>query len=364
MAIAAGAGLLGAGHVPLFRSDRATLVWHMVAKSNSWKVTLDGEVACTSQLQCIAFGSRRGTSLAVRLDGAGIGSETPTRSKVLPDGQLVCSTPFVCLGVRIVRTLSSGHWDTVLLRTSDGGVAWTAETLPSSLHVTGLACATTLRCLVIGKWGTWSPNGGTAANRTYVTTDGGREWSEAASFTLPYELSPIVQLSCATNGACLVSPFPTSNDDHIEVTKNFGSSWQQISIAGNPQVIGVSCSEGNSCAALTVRWNTSSNTGRASLWAIDASRSEVTSHHLLPGALESIGMDSFTCRTSAICFVSGSTASITNLLYSTSNDGSSWLTDSLPSGLGGTSWVECAANERCVATGNASAGSTPVAIRS
>jgi hypothetical protein len=75
-------------------------------------------------------------------------------------------------------------------------------------------------------------------------------------------------------------------------------------------------------------------------------------------------MDSFTCRTSAICFVSGSTASITNLLYSTSNDGSSWLTDSLPSGLGGTSWVECAANERCVATGNASAGSTPVAIRS
>jgi hypothetical protein len=91
VALVAWPGLVAPGHMERPLADRGTPQWHMIKESKSWGVKL-GSMACTSELSCIALGTRRGVSYAVRLDGAGIGSDSAIRSKTHPDGPMVCST--------------------------------------------------------------------------------------------------------------------------------------------------------------------------------------------------------------------------------------------------------------------------------
>lgn len=113
------------------------------------------------------------------------------------------------------------------LTTSDGGQTWTQGTLPTGLLPDALACTSGGDCVVTGFDGT--PADGDAA----YSSDGGTTWTGA---TLPAgavmdSLSPSV--ACSGSGFCITSSFGGSpSGSTVRTSSDGGSTWAEVSASG------------------------------------------------------------------------------------------------------------------------------------
>jgi hypothetical protein len=347
VAVAICTGTVGAERYP----SAQTTPWHVVTSTETWGMTVSAW-SCNVQLACAAIATHAGREYAVRFDSAGIQTVSRVLSKLAPNSVVNCANSEDCQGLHNSGAPLSGHWSTSLYRTTDGGVRWSTDPLPPSLLIANVSCATTERCLVIGRKGPYSSTK-TLPIEVYVTNDGGVNWTSGVAPSLQTSTIPSgLPLSCAANGACVATSwvFPPAN---ISITSNFGKAWSSVAVPSNQTVIAASCSGTTDCHVLT------SQHSKAMLWTIPQKGGAASSHPLTGSAN---GMSTLlSCPTTLACYIGAERqTSDAGFVHLTSNSGTAWSIESLPGKLTGVPLVSCGLMGRCIAVAS---GSNVIAVR-
>ncbi len=186
---------------------------------------------------------------------------------------------------------------TVIVATTDGGMTWTGQQAPASLNpsLTGITCPTTRSCMAVGS---------TAAGTDLVLTtdDGGAEWSQASA---PANALGITAVTCNGIGLCIAIA-TNGTAQWSSRSTDFGATWQQ---AGS-----------------------------------------------LPASF--LGATGLECGPEGICLVAGyvptGAGHGTGALALSADDGQTWTSATVPSGVGLLQSVACTTSTTCLAAGTAS----------
>ncbi|MHB8289713.1 MAG: DUF6531 domain-containing protein [Acidimicrobiales bacterium] len=270
---------------------------------------------------------------------------------------LSCPTSLKCIAV----SRSDNVWATF-----DGGAVWTpvgtiptiqgpsdAATYADSMFLpTAFACANALDCWVGGYYlyGTGTPT-------LYYTLDGGTHWSTdtfpANTNSFPTSLSCTSTSVCwalSTNGRVFEGTPSPGSPESWTVKSNFPTSDFKIS-----DTMYISCPSGSEC--LVTGGN--STTGVGVIVVTTDSGSSWTSESL-PSSV--VDVTEASCASSSSCWaigtLSGSPSSPT-ILYSSnvnSTSGPSWTAESVPSGVDSLNSISCPSVSECFAIGQITNG--------
>jgi photosystem II stability/assembly factor-like uncharacterized protein len=185
-----------------------------------------------------------------------------------------------------------------------------------------------------------------------VTHDDGATWQQSI---LPVTLSGATPLACVDADTCATLGVDASGDATFLETTDGGGTW--ASVAGPSQLtssIGVTalaCTTAPSCIA--VASDPTSQSGAALAFVTNDGGRTWTDSNLpsdfVPGGLQ--------CMSAERCVVSGFSQSPDGsagippgMVLSTSDDGATWATATVPAGLGPLSSISCADAADCVAS--------------
>lgn len=334
-------------------------------------------VTCPSVTNCYAEGAGE---LEVTTDGG----KTWRRQPEFKD--LFELTPVSCISASTCAVLSARvSARPVLGITSDGGQAWTWQTLPAAItanyspgpkgglvmlkgaSAVTVSCWTAETCVVL----TSNLNGPGGA---FVTRDGGQTWT--TSF-LPYRyMAAAVQ--CFTDGRCISTGSNASGTGMAAYSSNGGSTWKAASVpyygdtnqfdggSSIPPWADLSCSSGSSCmAAHAGGYALVATTDGGQSW----SKLQVRG---LPAGKQLVGLS---CPAVSDCWVAGdhlmsfSSGPYTGpgsdvvvfpgtagFLASSTNGGKSWSSAELPPGVQSVEGVSCPSANTCFAMASKSPG--------
>jgi hypothetical protein len=221
---------------------------------------------------------------------------------------LSCPTTSMCYG--------SGNG---VILTTDGGAHWDRaeiEGLPALWPLTSVSCATTTKCMAVGKSGLTTE---TRDNEPYgyQTTDG-MQWTQL-------ELTPIVQdqvvtqtspgVSCATAPQCTIVA-----DGTTSTTTDFGSTWDLVQTPTALQrTVALSCPRANACVGIE-------NQDWAHAVAVTGSPDGQWISYPLPAVTGQL--DDVDCPSARVCFATAAGEGGTEALRSRTG-GRSWTVKSM-----------------------------------
>jgi photosystem II stability/assembly factor-like uncharacterized protein len=248
-------------------NDEAGVVLRTSDGGHTWRIgpalpqgvgVLSG-VSCPTPTFCMAVGSSTDGSFGVALSTSSLGSQW--KPLALPQGQrglslVTCSTPGDCIiqGTREVTVgdLSSGELLSILT-TADGGSTW-AQSAPlvggvsGAGNLKGLACPTTMRCLLVGDA---TPGDGSPSGEIFGSADGGHSWT---SQSVPPDTTFLNAISCTSATKCVVVgggiEARGQSDTDILTTSDGGQSWLSRPVPAAVTGLGaVSCPTMSACLA-------------------------------------------------------------------------------------------------------------------
>jgi photosystem II stability/assembly factor-like uncharacterized protein len=322
-------------------------------------------LSCPTTTTCYAE-AFSGQPIEVTHDGGTTWQQSTLPADITRPGSLLaCTTADTCslLG-------QDGSGNGYFLTTEDGGQTWSTQ--PGPWHVTrpsilALSCSTATSCLAVASSGSEirSGDGGASGqlSAAFVTTDGGRSWSES---DLP---QGFVALSdqCLAGGVCLAVGGGSggSAPGAALYSTNGGSTWSPASVpAGTGPLNSLSCSDGDVCIATAMEpWQPGGDAGPTPsdvLVTTDGGQSwSATNTAGLPNSF----LTSVSCPSSSDCWTSGvvigqsSTgnrvvfADTQGLLVTTADQGQNWQTSQLPEDVRAVGAVSCPSTTTCYALG-------------
>jgi hypothetical protein len=221
----------------------------------------DLALACLTSSNCVAAGDggNGGTAFIKTTDG-GI-TWTAAGAYAYGIGGLSCLATGFCLAVPY-------GGDPHLIVSTDAGTIWTPIAqppfIPASLTAIGAAC-TQAFCIVTG--GDSNGNIPAHSSAAFVTFDRGKTWS---AITLPAPMKDLQALSCNPAGKCyLVYDTYTNQFSDMATTSNHGHTWTPIVHArGFTSQGGFACPSQRSCVYLATQLLEISS-GRGPQWTND-----------------------------------------------------------------------------------------------
>jgi len=239
-----------------------------------------------------------------------------------------------------------------VLGQGSAGAAVVGQPAPSSTGELGaVSCANSTHCWAVGV-GAPSAAGATTSSTVIVATeDGGLHWSAES---LPATLAPdLTGVACPSASTCMAVGSIGANPPvgAVLTTHNGGRSWQSVHIpVGALTVISVACSDPADCIVLvsdgTILWS-ASTTDFGTTWDRQGN---------LPAGLEDAR--DLSCTAAGDCLVAGNTPTTTghgqgSVVVST-DGGVTWTVANVPSGTGLLQDAWCASATHCLAIGTTS----------
>ncbi len=233
--------------------------------------------------------------------------------------------------------------------------AWSGETVPTGLDnliVQGVSCASDgEHCVAVGFYCPTGGCGGLTPSGILTTDDGGATW---VSEPVPAEIGWLSAVSCASATDCVAvgdqGPLGPDASGVALVTTNGGSSWTPVAVPGTFGLSGVSCPSTSDCFAVGYTPTGPpaviiSTTDGGTNWGINSLPSAIS----IPSAIS--------CLSTTECVVTGGAAVLT-----TTDSGVSWTIGSLPGGIGALNGVACLSSAECVAVGTTASFTSGVII--
>jgi photosystem II stability/assembly factor-like uncharacterized protein len=303
---------------------------------------------------------------------------------------LTCPASDTCMALGDDPSVNS--WGSVIYTTTDAGTHWSSQPIPSgSLRFEQLSCGTVSFCVAIAS--ELGPNGIGVENVAEVTDDGGQTWTES-SLPGTFRGNAIQCMSatmCVATGMTpaaydVTNPITQMDNDAAAVyTTDGGATWQTgtVSTAGMESIDFLSCVDTQHCVAVE-----NSNAGQPSQSLVITTSDggatwRATSSQ--PSVSGTLILQSVSCASTDQCWVSGaesaaSTApasgdtttvppttapstSVTDstsppmtgatpppmngVVFATTDGGSTWQSEQLPTVQGGLQSVEsiaCSSN--------------------
>ena len=197
-------------------------------------------VSCPSTTVCVAVGGTNTNQLAaIHTTNGGTtwtsGSVTTPTGTIGFLGGVSCSSTSDCIAVGSAGSSSSNSG--LVFATTDGGAAWTEESLsaisPSVTTLTSVSCPLATHCIAVGR------------SAILATTNGGTQWSAE---TLPTGTGALTAVSCASATVC--TALAGYSPDGLVATTDGGSTWTTQAIPSTvPFLSGISCPTTTSCIA-------------------------------------------------------------------------------------------------------------------
>ena len=387
-------------------SNGTGAILHTSDGGSSWRAqSLGGTLAdiyaitCSGVEDCVAVGGN-GSSSAIVLHTSDGGAAWALAS-ALPSGidflyGVSCPTAGRCWAVGVAG--SSG----VVLSSADGGGTWVEQGLFSGDVLAGVSCVTASACQVVG----WTSSATAAV--ALGSTNAGVSWSQE---TVPSSAAYLEAVSCPSSGGCWASgggtstgaaqgvvahlgvapgsswqlqPLPSTAGDlygiscpgqsecyavgestsfsaTILATSNGGVSWntQGASLTKSLEALnGVACASESSCIAVegfSAAWSSSLGDAALSTQSAGATWAPSNVGPVAPvlGNGGSASFDSVSCANSFSCLVAGGTSAL-----ATGDAGNTWTNVSPPGAFGVNSLTSsaCATADECLVGGNSQAG--------
>jgi hypothetical protein len=193
-------------------------------------------LSCVSTSTCALLGldSTGGAVFLMTSDGGQTWSSQRAPSQLRSTGGFVsafdCVSPRSCTAVVASPDRPTGTPAGFSFTTSDGGQTWTRATLPGGLVPGGLACTDGGDCAVTGYNPAASAGDAGGAAAAY-SIDGGVTWTAA---TLPAGTNPLHSVACTGSGFCITSEFGGSPRASILTSSDGGVTWTAVSTTGLP----------------------------------------------------------------------------------------------------------------------------------
>jgi hypothetical protein len=139
-----------------------------------------------------------------------------------------------------VAVLSSNAAGDPILGTTDGGVTWHSEPVPSGVfELGGIDCASAEACVAVGENG---------PDSVVTTDDGGADWTVGS---LPSGQFSLADVACPSATECVAVGGSSANVGEALVSDDGGASWTQATVpAGLPWIAGVACGSTDECQAV------------------------------------------------------------------------------------------------------------------
>lgn len=273
-------------------------------------------VACAPPSTCVALGA--GTADR-STDGGGswTPATTPPPAWAWFD-EVACATATDCLA----SGTEDGNYDQVVLYgTTDGGSTWAAlpaPPLPQVAHgadimLDALACPSSSTCLAL-------------TNYAFIleTTDDGRSWSVVETPPPVAAADHAYALVCPTSTDCLATA--TFGSENVVLTStDGGSTWSQQASNG-PAIVNLSCASADTCWG-TALYDVLGQQDYTYLEKTTDGGATWTQLSAMPGGSEDLGR--------IWCSASSCEELQDGQLLSSTDDGATWSTDTIPPAMTG-----------------------------
>jgi photosystem II stability/assembly factor-like uncharacterized protein len=257
-----------------------------------------------------------------------------------------CPSTLNCVAVGVASD------NAILETTSDGGANWTSQTIPSDVtKLASVSCPTTSDCIAVGS-SLPPPGNSNDAGAIITTSDGGVTWE---SESLPsVGVGTLDSISCGSASDCVAVGSCTADGDcqTILSTTNGGANWILDPSDGDPFILySVSCPSATICYAVSMDYFVKTTNGGAT-WETGS----------VPGG-EPIGqvgpnlnvLNSISCPTVLNCTAVGlesTSGGETDSIIMTSNGGITWTTQTASNDGTGLTAVSCFNTSNCTAVAN------------
>lgn len=223
------------------------------------------------------------------------------------------------------------------------GASWSAQSivsLPEPPQLSGLSCASTVSCMLVGT----NNDSDTSSPLAEVRQPSG--WSLAPSPLTASDRSSLDAVSCTSRSACTAVGSPSHGG--VIVERWNGRDWRLQSAPSPPgaAVKAVSCASATACmlvgfqdtGMLTERWN-----GRT--WSLDTI-----------GSPDSVGLNAVSCTSASACIAVGGASGggdVGNAALAERWNGRAWSSESVPRPKSDATLtgISCRSPHRCVAVG-------------
>jgi len=202
--------------------------WHSY-RPNIYPFNWLSAVSCASVTQCVAVGYY-GTIAATADGGATWELQNPgTRDMLLG---VACSSASTCVAIGSPHNPTFGVNPTAVLplTTHDGGKTWQLQRAGTHLELSGIACASSSRCVAVGGGGAILTSG-----------DGGHSWHEVPS---PVTTS-LLAVSCHGDNRCVAVGYGSA-----VLSRDGGVTWNSVPVGTGGVLDGIDCPSRNSCVAV------------------------------------------------------------------------------------------------------------------
>lgn len=290
-------------------------------------------VACPTAVWCVAGGASslvNGASVEVTANGGA----SWARSDALPAGlrdvvSLSCPTTGWCEAVA-----ASDHDSSyAILGSSDGGLRWTTQHVVAGQSVV-LSCAGTSGCVAVAMDGT--------AIDVVRTQDGGAAWT-TSSFSDSI-VKYVTGVACSSSTTCEAIGYRSGTTPWVGGTTNDGLTWTNQSTAGFApmgDLTALTCSSSTFCAAIDGEGVVATTDGGAAWTRSDPTALQEVNPYEPALACDAAGA----CDASLVGGAPGAT------IAQSTDDAASWQDLATPPSSAGVSAIACPATGGCLAVG-------------
>lgn len=324
-------------------------------------------VSCVSSVNCWAVSNYDEAGVGIGVSTSTLGgsvSASGARDHHLADPSLRATHVLETDNI-VDRALAAGSasgalgGDPLVVATVDGGTTWSSETVPSTglFSLSSISCATSLACWALAI-------DGNGSQVVLATTDGWNTWTTES---VPSGVGALIGISCpnisdcwAVGGEISISDSAISVSGSVVATTDGGSTWNVQSLpSGTGILASISCTSSSTCwtvgADVTGSSPTTFSTSAIALNTTDAG-STWTSQSIPSSAGI---LDGVSCASSSDCWAVGSDETETvGVIVATTDGGDTWNTQTVPNGTGPFTAVSCPSSTDCWAVGSSVEGIT------
>ncbi len=248
-----------------------------------------------------------------------------------------CSTALDC-----VATGSGNNGEATIILTTDGGENWESISPFGSIDnfgIEGVNCSSSTTCLVTG----WQAGQTTSSGVAAKTTDGGITWTQE---TVPSDVSVIWELACTSATVC-EAPAETTTGWEVLGTADGGVTWTEQTVPSGASPLFISCPAALTCFASGFERTAFDSSEGILLTTVDGGTTWTT----VPLPTVSADAQGVSCASATTCVVAGASQFDVPQLYHVSG-GVASLDPPLVSGVTSLQSISCGAAARCEATGS------------
>jgi photosystem II stability/assembly factor-like uncharacterized protein len=290
-------------------------------------------IACGDTAHCVAAGADA--------TGHGVIGTTTDGAASWLDKSLPAGTPALiattCADITHCLAVGQG----AILTSANGGTSWKMQPPPTpKTTLMGVSCQSATMCLSTGA--SVNPTGGLYNGEILRSTDGGTTWS---ADSLPTGTMAMADVTCPTATSCIAvgGGILTSGDG--------GQSWQVGTVPGGTGVLqSISCSTSLVCVAVGANPIGASNSNAPAFAIMTANGGQSWSNVPMPSATASI--HGVTCAPLGDCYAIGpNPAGSLSAMLTSSDQGMTWAPTPVPGGLTSISGLACPATTTCISVG-------------